>query len=88
MASTAYKYVKKAAEESPEYESSMVIAQRAWEAMEASVSWASSHKEKIYACMASAAEGFKESAWLTIAGPDGVTAMGLYMAVKCGTAFL
>jgi RHS repeat-associated protein len=88
VASTAYRYVKKAAEESPTYSSSMAIAQRGWENMEASVSWAWSHKETIYKCMANAAEGFTQTAWLTIAGPDGVTAIGLYMAVKCGTAFV
>lgn len=88
VASTAYKFVKKAAEESPTYSTSMAIAQRGWENMEAAVSWAWNHKEQIYQCMANAAEGFTQTAWLGIAGPDGGVAIGLYMAVKCGTAFI
>jgi len=87
VASTAYRFVRKGAEESPSTAPAIEIANRAWENMEAAYSWASSHKRQIYGCMLNAAEGYTQTAWLSIAGPEGTLAIGLYMAVKCGTAF-
>lgn len=87
-AATAYRYVKKAAEESSAYTSAMAIALSGLEAMEAAVSWVWNHKNQVLKCMQNAAEGYLQTQWLTIAGPDGTLAIGLFMAVKCGTAFV
>lgn len=87
VAGTAYRFVKKAAEESPSTSPAIAIANRGWENMEAAFSWAWSHKQQIYGCMVNAAEGYTQTAWLSLAGPEGALAIGLYMAVKCGTAF-
>jgi hypothetical protein len=86
VAGTAYRFVKKAAEESPSTSPAIAIANRGWENMKAAFSWAWSHKQQIYGCMLNAAEGYTQTAWLSFA-PGGTLAIGLYMAVKCGTAF-
>ena len=88
MAHIAFSYVWKTAKENPFLKTESEIATKALEAMEAAYGWAVDHREQIYACMANAAEGFTQIGYVAIAGEAGVAAVGLYMAVKCGTAFL
>jgi RHS repeat-associated protein len=88
MAHIAFAYVWKAAKQNPFLKTASEIATKALQAMEAAYSWAVDHRDQIYGCMANAAEGFTQIGYVAIAGRAGIAAVGLYMAVKCGTAFL
>ena len=54
---------------------------------EASI-WAWAHRQQIVGCAKGALEGYFEAGYLAAAGPYGEAAVGLYMAVRCGIAFI
>lgn len=88
LASAAFKFVRQAAEKSPQFVTAREIVTRAMAGMKAAYSWAADHQEQIYSCMYGAAEGFIYNRYLLIGGEAGAGALGLYMAVKCGVAFV
>jgi RHS repeat-associated protein len=88
LAASAFKYVLREALRSTQLTTAAEIATRAIEAMEAAGAWAWDHRTQLNACVYNASEGFVQARYLTIAGDAGVAALGLYMAVRCGVAFV
>jgi RHS repeat-associated protein len=88
LAATTFKYVMEAAEEAGVITTAAMIAKAAENAMMAAGQYAWSRRENIDDCAKSAAEGYLQTRYLTIAGEDGMAAIGLYMAVKCGVSLV
>ncbi len=87
-AATAFRYLRQSAAESTGFTTATQIAERAMAMFEGAASWTGAHQQQIGTCVKGAAEGFVSNRYLLIAGEDGAAALGLYMAVKCGIAFL
>jgi RHS repeat-associated protein len=88
LATDAFNFVKEAAENSPYLTTEKEIAETAIEAMKAAGAWVWDHREQVSSCIYGAAAAFVDTRYLAIAGEAGVAAIGLYMAVRCGTAFV
>jgi RHS repeat-associated protein len=70
------------------YKSAKQLAERAVRAMKAAGEWSYAHREQIYGCLTGAFRAFAEARALAFGGRYGQTALGLYMAVNCGVAFI
>jgi RHS repeat-associated protein len=70
------------------YKSAKELAERAIDAMKAAGEWSYDHRAQIYDCLTGAFAAFVEARTMALAGPAGHAALGLYMAVNCGIAFV
>jgi RHS repeat-associated protein len=88
LASGAFDFVSDAAENSPQLTTAKAIAEAAIEAMKTAGAWAWDHRTQLNGCIYGAAAAFIDARYLAIAGEVGVAAIGLFMAVRCGVAFV
>jgi RHS repeat-associated protein len=64
------------------------MTEAAIEAMKAAGEWSYEHRTQIYGCIYGAMAAYAEARWMAAGGEVGVGALGLYMAVRCGVAFV
>jgi RHS repeat-associated protein len=88
LASSAFRAVRNAAENSPQLVTAREIANAAIDSMKSAGEWAWGHRTQLNGCIYGAAAGYLDARYLAIAGDAGVAAIGLYMAVRCGVAFV
>jgi RHS repeat-associated protein len=88
LAATAFRYVMEQAARSSGLSTALEISRSAIRAMRIAGKWAWGHRTQINGCVYGAAAAYVDNRWMTIAGDAGVGALGLYMAVECGLAFI
>lgn len=88
LAGSAFRAVRNAAENSPQLVTAREIANAAIDSMKSAGEWAWGHRTQLNGCIYGAAAGYLDARYLAIAGDAGVAAIGLYMAVRCGVAFV
>ena len=88
LATEAFNFISEAAENSPQLSTAKQIAEAAINAMKTAGVWLWDHREQVSSCIYGAAAAYVDVRYLAIAGEAGVAAIGLYMAVRCGTAFV
>jgi RHS repeat-associated protein len=88
LATDAFNAVKVAAQNNPQFGSARIIAEAAIRGMQDAGEWSWAHRTQIASCAYGAAAAFVDVRYLGILGGPGVAAIGLYMAVRCGTAFV
>jgi RHS repeat-associated protein len=88
LAASAFQYVMDAVGKATGITTAQEIAGRAMNAMVNAGEWSIAHRTELYSCMTNVAEGYTKSAYLAIAGDAGLVAIGLYLGVQCGVAFV
>lgn len=87
-AKQAFNAITEAAVNNPTVVSATQLAKLAMQGVPKVASWAYNHRAQIHSCVTGAAFAYAEASYLSIAGPQGSAALGLYMAVQCAVGFL
>jgi RHS repeat-associated protein len=86
LAAMTFKRAKEAAESKIKSQAAMV--RYIMNGMNDVGEWARDHRQQIHSCAYNAAAGYAEARALAFGGAQGVAALGLYMAVRCGIGFI